>query len=83
MVKKIPNSGFIRITSPSLKRKVSFFSFLHVKTMLICCAATESTGSSIRLNSSKQPQDPDCAKPETNKLFLTDKKKTTVTFYFI
>lgn len=59
MVRKIPNSGFMRMTSPSLKTKVSFFSFLQVKTMLICCAATDSTGSSIRLNSSKQPHDPD------------------------
>lgn len=75
MVKKIPNSGFMRMTSPSLKTKVSFFSFLQVKTMLICCAATESTGSSIRLNSSKQPHDPDCAKPETSKLIQFTRKK--------
>lgn len=82
MVRKIPNSGFMRMTSPSLKTKVSFFSFLQVNTILICCAATESTGSSIRLNSSKQPHDPDCAKPKTSKSILfTQKEEVSLNRY--
>lgn len=64
IVKKSPNSGFISTLSPSVKIKFFLRSFLHVKTIAICCAATDSTGRSMRLNSSKQPQDPDCARPE-------------------
>jgi len=63
MVKKIPNSGFISTTSPSVKMNVGFLSFFAVKTTEICCAATDNTGSSIRLNSSKHPQLPDWARP--------------------
>lgn len=63
IVMKIPNSGFISIISPSVKMKVFFFSFLAVNTTATCCAATDKTGSSMRLNSSKQPQVPDCASP--------------------
>lgn len=63
MVRKSPNSGFRVTLSPSVKTKDVLRSFLHVKIMEICWAATERTGRSIRLNSSKQPQDPDCANP--------------------
>lgn len=63
MVRKSPNSGFIVTLSPSVKIKDFFRSFLHVRIMEICWAATDRTGKSIRLNSSKQPQDPDCASP--------------------
>ena len=63
MVRKSPNSGFIVTLSPSVKIKDFLCSFLHVRIMEICWAATERTGRSIRLNSSKQPQDPDCASP--------------------
>lgn len=63
IVKKIPNSGSMSTTSPSVKMNIFFRSFLHVRTTWICCAATDSTGSSIRLNSSKQPQLPDWARP--------------------
>lgn len=59
MVRKRPNSGFISTRSPSVKMKFFFLSFLHVRTTEICCAATDNTGSSMRLNSSKQPQEPD------------------------
>ena len=67
MVKKIPNSGSISTSSPSVKINIFFLSFLHVSTTWICWAATDSTGSSMRLNSSKQPQLPDCAKPDRMK----------------
>ncbi len=63
MVRKSPNSGSRSTTSPSVKMNCDFRSFLHCSTMAICCAATDNTGSSIRLNSSKQPHDPDCARP--------------------
>lgn len=59
IVRKRPNSGFIVTLSPSVKIKDFLRSFLHVRIMEICWAATERTGRSIRLNSSKQPQDPD------------------------
>ena len=64
MVKKIPNSGSMLTLSPSVKTKTGLRSFLHCNTMAICCAATDNTGNSIRLNSSKQPHDPDWARPE-------------------
>jgi len=63
MVRKIPNSLSIDTTSPSVNMNWGLFIFLHCSTIAICWAATDSTGSSIRLNSSKQPQDPDCASP--------------------
>ena len=63
IVKKIPNSGSMSTLSPSVKMNWLFLSFLHSNTMAICCAATDNTGNSILLNSSKQPQDPDWAKP--------------------
>lgn len=68
MVRKSPNSGFIVTLSPSVKIKDFFRSFLHVRIMEICWAATDRTGKSIRLNSSKQPQDPDCASPSKGNL---------------
>ena len=63
IVRKIPNSGFISTRSPSVKMNCFLRSFLQASTMAICCAATDRTGRSIRLNSSKQPHDPDWAKP--------------------
>lgn len=59
----MPNSGFISTLSPSVKMKFLRRSFLQVSTMAICWAATESTDRSIRLNSSKQPHEPDWARP--------------------
>ena len=59
----MPNSESMSTSSPSVKMNIFFLSFLHVRTTWICCAATDSTGSSIRLNSSKQPQLPDWARP--------------------
>ena len=58
-----PNSGSRSTTSASVKTNCGLRSFLQTSTMAICWAATESTGNSIRLNSSKQPHEPDCAKP--------------------
>lgn len=60
----MPNSGFKSTQSPSEKMNCFFLSFLAVKMIEICCAATDKTGNSIRLNSSKHPQDPDCARPK-------------------
>ena len=71
IVRKMPNSGSRATLSPSEKMKAALRSFLAVRTMAICCAATDKTGSSMRLNSSKQPHDPDCARP------LQKMKKTT------
>lgn len=64
IVIKMPNSGLSDTLSPSVKINFFFLSFFAIRTMYICCAATDNTGSSIRLNSSKQPQEPDCAKPK-------------------
>lgn len=68
IVRKMPNSGFIPTLSPSVKMKVFRRSFLQVSTVAICWAVTERTGRSIRLNSSKQPQDPDWARPNHAKI---------------
>ena len=72
MVKKMPNSMFKSTMSPSVKTNCFLRSFLQANTMAICCAATDKTGNSMRLNSSKQPQDPDWAKPaqNENQMFL-------------
>ena len=63
IVRKIPNSGFMSTTSPSVKMNWVLRSFLQLRTIAICCAATDNTGRSIRLNSSKQPHAPDWARP--------------------
>lgn len=63
IVRKIPNSGLISTLSPSVKTKFLRRSFLQVRTIAICWAATDNTGRSMRLNSSKQPHDPDWARP--------------------
>lgn len=63
IVRKMPNSGLISTWSPSVKTKFLRRSFLHVRTIAICWAATDKTGRSMRLNSSKQPQEPDWARP--------------------
>ena len=63
MVRKIPNSGFMSTQSPSEKMNCLRRSLRALSTIAICWAATDNTGKSIRLNSSKQPQDPLWAKP--------------------
>ena len=63
MVINIPNSGLRSTTSPSVKINWRFRSLRQPRTIAICCAATESTGRSILLNSSKHPHDPDWARP--------------------
>jgi len=67
MVRNRPNSGSRSTTSPSVKTNCGLRSFLHARMMATCWAATDSTGSSIRLNSSKQPHEPDCARPATRR----------------
>jgi hypothetical protein len=59
IVRKMPNSGLISTTSPSVNTNCFFLSFLAPRITAICCAATDRTGSSILLNSSKHPHDPD------------------------
>lgn len=63
MVRKMPNSGSMLTTSPSVKTNCDLRSFLHVRTMAICCAATDNAANSMRLNSSKHPHDPDIDSP--------------------
>lgn len=67
IVRNIPNSLSMSTTSPSVKVNWGFFFFLHWSTICICWAATDKTGSSMRLNSSKQPHAPDWAKPKKSK----------------
>lgn len=83
MVRKMPNSGFIPTLSPSVKMKVFLRSFLQVSTVAICWAATERTGRSIRLNSSKQPQEPDWARPSYLKKKSNPKHTKHKTYMFI
>lgn len=54
--------GFKLISVPS---KTNLFSLLKMANWMesICCATTESTSNSMRLNSSKQAHAPDWAKP--------------------
>ena len=47
-----------------VKRKTSCFVFFASWRHVICCAATDKTGKSMRLNSSKQPQEPDWGQKE-------------------
>ena len=63
MVRKMPNSGFMSTLSPSEKMNCLRRSLRALNTIAICWAATDNTGKSMRLNSSKQPQDPLCARP--------------------
>lgn len=83
MVMKIPNSLFKFTESPSVKTNCCFFSFFAFKTVATCWAATDKTGNSMRLNSSKQPQVPDWASPESweEKFFSIFFRKTAMNFY--
>lgn len=63
IVKKTPNSGSIKTISPSVNVNWLRRSFLQAKMMAICWAATDKAANSMRLNSSKQPHDPDLARP--------------------
>jgi len=62
----MPNSGSMLTMSPSVNTNCDRRSFLHVRTIAICCAATDSAANSIRLNSSKQPHDPDIDRPASH-----------------
>lgn len=73
IVINIPNSGQTSTTSPSVKIKFFFFSFFADRITATCWAATDSTGSSMRLNSSKQPHVPDCANPINKSSLLSEK----------
>ena len=60
---KYPTSGLSGMESPSLKTTLFLRSLSAMKTQLSCCAHTDSTSRLMRLNSSKQPQNPACASP--------------------
>lgn len=85
MVRKMPNSGLISTLSPSVKTKLLRRSFLQVRTIAICWAATDKTGRSMRLNSSKQPHEPDWARPgnQTHVISLCCKFNWTYNKIFI
>ena len=64
---KKPHDQSSRISVPSKINRVSVLSGFSTicadSTDKICCATTESTSMLMRLNSSKQPQAPVCARP--------------------
>ena len=64
MVMKKPATGssVVGMTSPGKVNDLAF-DFLAFCTASTCCATTDSTSSSMRLNSSKQPHAPLCARP--------------------
>ena len=63
IVMKNPTSLFSAIVWPSVNVNDFLSSRIDASTEPTCCATTESTSRSMRLNSSKQPQQPDCASP--------------------
>jgi hypothetical protein len=62
MVMKAMTVGTSRI-SESSKMKRSFLARMASSTVLYCVLHTESTATGMRLNSSKQPHAPVCARP--------------------
>ena len=60
---KKPTPGLRIVFWPSMKGNSVLCCLSADSTQLTCCATTDSTGSSIRLNSSKQPHAFDCARP--------------------
>ena len=63
IVMNMPTSLSSLMTWPSLNWKVARSWRMASSTEATCAAATESTSRSMRLNSSKHPQQPDCASP--------------------
>ena len=64
MVMKAPQTGFSSTFCGSPGTwKYSTLAFLALVMASTCCATTESTGSVMRLNSSKQPQRPPWQRP--------------------
>ena len=59
---QVCSSGIV-VPSNTKRREPSRLAFWMVR---ICCAITDSTSSSMRLNSSKQDQEPDAARPLKN-----------------
>ena len=52
---------------------------LALRMVISCCAMTDNTSMSMRLNSSKQHQAPDWARPEKNRpIIYQDTSKTSV-----
>ena len=54
----------VRLISSSSKINLGFPARMALSTVPYCPAVTESTSTGMRLNSSKQPHAPVCARPE-------------------
>ena len=65
MVTQTKHMGLRRSSVPS-KRKVCWCDWMALRMLSICCATTDSTSASMRLNSSKQAHAPDEASPRKN-----------------
>lgn len=65
MVTQTKHMGLRRSCVPS-KKKVFKFDWMALRMLSICCATTDNTSASMRLNSSKQAQAPDEASPLKN-----------------
>ena len=65
IVMKMVQVGFSDNSVPSKTNRLTPW-FMAIWMHWICCAMTDSTSSSIRLNSSKHDQAPACAKPLKN-----------------
>ena len=65
MVMKMVHVGFSISSVPSKKNRVTPW-LIAIWMHWICCAITDRTSSSIRLNSSKHDHAPDCARPLKN-----------------
>ncbi len=59
---KIPTVGMSEISSPKKLKRV-LWSLMASCMLFTCTATTDNTSTEMRLNSSKQPQAPDCARP--------------------
>ena len=62
IVMKSPTLGVSRISSP-MKLNIFFLALMASWMHLTWTATTDNTSTEMRLNSSKQPQAPDCARP--------------------
>ena len=60
---KNPTRGSRLTLAPSVKMNSFFRSRIALSTQNTCCAHTESTSRLMRLNSSKHPHRPLCARP--------------------
>ena len=58
----MPHDGISRISCPSNTNRFSF-ALIAAIMLLICVATTDSTSTSMRLNSSRHAHAPVCARP--------------------